>query len=94
MKAIIFCYEDVDAGVGANDLVLRAKVCFCGNDVPGGPIIDLGPDGNGLAINIAINALAGYPNAAEDALLARAVALGLPTLNRTDCLFPAYTRGS
>ena len=94
MKAIVLCYRDVDAGATANDLILRADVVFCGSDVPNGPISDAGPEGNGLAVAIDITALAQYPNRVEDALLARAVALGLPALARTDCLFPSYTRGA
>lgn len=92
-KAIVLCFEDVDAGATANDLVLRAKVAFVGPDVPNGPLISLGPDGNGLAVAIAINALAQYPNIVEDALIAEGTRLGF-TLARTDCLFPSYTRGA
>jgi len=94
MKAIVLGYRDCDAGAGANDLILLADVIFCGSDVPNGPISDAGAQGNGLPIPIAINALAQYPNVIEDALIARAAALGLPVLNRTDCLFPSYTRGA
>lgn len=94
MKAIVFFRADVDFGATANDLVLRADVVFCGSDVTGGSISDAGPDGNGLGIAIAINQLAQYPNNIEDALIARAAALGLPVLARTDCLFPTYQRGS
>jgi hypothetical protein len=94
MKAIVLCFEDADQGATANDIALRAKVCFCGSDMPNGAIIDMGPEGNGLALNIAINNLANYPNVIEDALIARAAQLGLPAVARTDCLFPTYQRGA
>jgi len=35
-KAIVLCYEDVDAGATANDLILLAKVVFTGTGVPNG----------------------------------------------------------
>lgn len=96
MKAIVLCFKDVDPGAAANELVLRAEVVFTGTEVeiPGRVRSDLGPDGNGLAIAINITALAQYPNVIEDALIARASALGLPVLARTDCLFPTYQRGA
>lgn len=103
MKAIVLCYRDVDPGATANDLILRADVVFCGTEaeIPGRVISDAGPEGNGLAISIAINALASYPNVVEDALIARvtqliaagSIAAGV-TLARTDCLFPSYQRGA
>ena len=103
MKAIVLCFRDVDPGAGANDLVLRADVVFCGSaaEIPDRVISDSGPDGNGLAISIAINALANYPNVVEDALIGRVAQLisagsinsGV-TLARTDCLFPSYQRGA
>lgn len=93
-KAIVLCFEDVDAGAGVNDLVLLAKVVFVGSGVPDGVISSLGENGNGVPINIAINALAQYPNNVEDALLAEATRLGVTGLTRPDCLFPTYTRGA
>jgi hypothetical protein len=93
----------VDPGAAANDLTLRAEVVFCGTEaeVPGRVLSDLGPSGGGLGIPIAVNNLAGYPNAVEDALIARVVQLVTDgriaagvTLARTDCLFPSYTRGA
>jgi hypothetical protein len=92
-KGIVLCYEDVDQGATANDLILRAKVAFVGPEVPNGPVISRGPDENGLAIAIAINALAQYPNSVEDALLSEATRLGF-SITRPDCLFPSYTRGA
>lgn len=94
MKAIILGYRDVDSGATDNDVVLRADVCFVGTGVPGGVLSDAGPSGNGLAIPITVTALNQYPNNVEDALIARAAALGLPVLARTDVLFPAYSRGA
>lgn len=93
-KAIVLCYEDVDQGATANDLTLKAKVAFVGAGVPSAPLISRGPDEGGLPIPIAINNLAGYPNAVEDALLAEATRLGVTGLTRPDCLFPSYTRGA
>ncbi len=93
-KAIVLCYEDVDAGATANDLILLAKVVFVGTGVPNGVISSLGELGNGVPVSIAINALAQYPNNVEDALLAEATRLGVTGLTRPDCLFPSYTRGA
>lgn len=103
MKAIVLCYRDVDPGATANDLILRADVVFCGTEaeIPGRVISDSGPEGNGLGIAIVITNLANYPNAVEDALIARVAQLitdgsissGV-TLARSDCLFPSYTRGA
>ena len=94
MKAIVLCYRDVDPGATANELILRADLVFAGSDVPGQAVSDSGPEGNGLGIPINITQLAQYPNNVEDALIARAVQLGLPVLSRGDCLFPSYTRGA
>ncbi len=93
-KAIVLCYEDVDAGATANDLILLATVVFVGTGVPNGVISSLGELGNGVPVSIAINALAQYPNNVEDALLAEATRLGVTGLTRPDCLFPSYTRGA
>lgn len=103
MKAIVLCYKDVDPGATANDLTLRAEVVFCGTEaeIPGRVFSDLGPEGNGLGIGIAINNLVNYPNNVEDALIARVselitagkIASGV-TLARADCLFPSYSRGA
>lgn len=103
MKAILLAFKDTDAGAGANDIILRAEVSFIGTlaEIPDRVISDMGPEGNGLAIPISITALAQYPNVVEDALIARVaqliadgkIASGV-TLARTDCLFPAYTRGA
>jgi hypothetical protein len=103
VKAIVLCFKDVDPGAGANDLVLRAEVVFCGTEaeVPGRVVTDFGPEGNGLGIAINIAQLAQYANNVEDALLARVpqlitagkIAAGV-VLARTDCLFPTYQRGA
>lgn len=96
MKAIVLCFEDVDPGPSAAEVVILAKVAFVGTDVPNGPIIDRGALGNGVPIPLNIGTITAtlYSNAVEDALIARAVALGLPTLLRTDVLLPTYTRGT
>jgi len=93
-KAIVLCYQDVDVGAGANDLILRAVVVHVGTGVPNGPLLSRGADENGVQVNIAINALAQYPNNVEDALLADATRLGVVGLARSDCLFPDYVRGA
>jgi hypothetical protein len=96
MKAMVLCILDIDPGASANDLTLLADVRFVGTEaeIPGRVLNALGANGNGVPIPIAINNLAGYPNAAEDALIAEAVRLGLPALGRTDCIFPNFTRGA
>jgi len=93
-KAIVLSYHDVDQGAGANDLILKCSVAYVGTGVPNAPLISLGAEGNGVSINIAINALAQYANNVEDALLAEATRLGITGLIRTDCLFPDYVRGA
>ena len=105
MKAIVVCYKDTDPGAGANDLTLLAEVNFVGTEaeIPGRVISDMGALGNGVPIPIVITQLANYPNAVEDALIARVaelkaenpprIAAGV-TLARTDCLFPSYQRGA
>ena len=94
-KAIVLCYEDADPGADDNNIVLRAKVAFVGSTVPGSPIIDRGPEGNGVPIPINIGSLtaANYSNAVESALVARASTLGFVIAN-TDVLMPTYTRGT
>ena len=94
-KAIVLCFEDVDPGVDDNNVVLRAKIAFVGATVPGSPIIDRGPEGNGLAVplNISTITAANYSNAVESACVARATALGFSIAN-TDVLMPTYTRGT
>jgi hypothetical protein len=96
LKGIILCVKDAEAGATANDLTLLADVVFVGTvaEIPGRVVNGTGPNGNGVPIVISLLNLANYPNNCEDALIAEAVRLGLPTLNRTDCLFPSYTRGA
>lgn len=93
-KAIVLCFEDVDQGATANDLILKAKVAFVGTGVPNAPLISRGADEGGVPIAINITALTQYPNNVEDALLADATRLGVVGLTRPDCLFPSYTRGA
>ena len=88
----MLCYKDVDPGAGVNDLTLYAEVVICGTEaeIPG-RVVSL----DRVAIAIAINNLANYPNVVEDALIAAAAGLTPPvTLARTDCLFPSYQRGA
>lgn len=94
-KGIVLCYVDVDPGVDDNNVILRAEVLFVGATVPGTPILDRGPEGNGVAIplNISTITAAAYSNAVEAALIARALVLGF-TIVATDCLMPTYTRGT
>ena len=93
-KGIVMEYVDVDPGADDNNVVLRAKVLFVGATVPGSPLIDFGPNGNGLPINWNIaGTAAAFSNNVESALAARATALGFSLLN-TDVLFPQYTRGT
>ena len=94
MKAIILSYVDADSGATDNDVILRASVLFVGSGVPGGVLIDAGPEGNGLPIAMNVTQLNQYSNNVEDALIARAVVLALPVLARTDVLFPSYSRGA
>lgn len=94
MKAIVLSYADADSGATDNDVILRASVLFVGAGVPNGVQIDAGPEGNGLPIPMNVTQLNQYSNNVEDALIARASVLGFPVLNRTDVLFPAYSRGS
>lgn len=103
MKAIVLCFRDADPGAAANDLTLKAEVCFAGSEaeIPGRVFNDLGPEGNGLGFTLSFAAIAQYPNVIEDALIARVgqlitegkIANGV-TLARTDCFFPSYTRGA
>lgn len=93
-KSIVLCFEDVDQGGNANELVLLAKVAHVGSDVPGFAVISRGAAENGVPITISITAIAQYPNNVEDALIADAARLGLPVLARSDCLFPTYARGA
>lgn len=94
-KAIVLCIEDVDPGADDSNVILRIKVAFVGATVPNSPVIDLGPQGNGLAvpINIATITAALYSNAVETACVARATVLGFSILN-TDVLMPTYSRGT
>lgn len=94
-KAIVLGYVDADPGVDDNNVVLRATALYVGATVPGSPIIDRGPDGNGIPIplNISTITAASYSNAVESALTARATALGF-TIANTDVLLPTYTRGT
>ena len=93
-KAIVMCYEDANPGADDNNVVLLAKVMFVGATVPNSPLIDRGPDGNGIAIpwNITGTAAA-FSNSVEVALSARATQLGFSITN-TDVLFPQYIRGT
>jgi hypothetical protein len=94
-KAIVLCYEDVDPGVDDTQVVLRAKVAFVGATVPNSPVIDMGPEGNGIPIpvNIATITAANYSNAIEAACVARAAALGF-TIDNADVLMPTYSKGT
>ena len=94
-KGIVLSYVDVDPGVDDNNVVLRATVLFVGATVPGSPVIDQGPDGNGVPIPIAVSSLtaAAYSNAVEAAVVGRAAVLGF-TLANSDVLLPTYTRGT
>jgi hypothetical protein len=94
MKAIMLCIKDVDPGATQNEIVLRCEVNFCGSDVPGGAINTMGAEGNGVPVALNLNQLANYANNVEDAFIAEATRLGLPTLNRTDVLYINYQRGS
>lgn len=91
-KGIVLCYKDVDPGASANDLILYAEVVLTGTEaeLPGRV-----RSFDRVALNIAINNLANYPNVIEDALIALAAAqTPAITLARTDCLFPTYQRGA
>lgn len=93
-KAIVLDYVDVDAGVDDNNIILLAKVLFVGATVPNSPVIDMGSLGNGIPIPYNISGTASaFSNSVETALSTRATALGF-TINSTDCLFPAYNRGT
>lgn len=94
MIALVLGYRDGDPGATVNDVTLRADVLFVGAGVPGGVLLDAGPEGNGLPVPMNITALNQYPNNVENALIARAAALGLPVLARTDTVFPSFIRGA
>lgn len=91
MKAIVLSFNDVDPGPSAAEVVIQATVCFAGTDVPGNVTIT---DRVPVALNIGTITATLYSNAVEDACIARAVALGLPVLARTDVLLITYTRGT
>lgn len=93
-KAVVLGYPDADPGVDDNNIVLLAKVLFIGATVPNSPLIDQGALGNGVPIawNI-LGTAAQFSNNVEAALSARATELGF-TITATDCLFPAYNRGT
>ena len=94
-KGIVLQYVDADPGVDDNNVTLRACVLFVGATVPGSPIIDKGPEGNGIGVplNISTITASAYSNAVETAVKARATALGF-TLANTDVLLPTFTRGT
>lgn len=99
MKCIVLAPHDVNPGPTATEIVLLCHVRFCGSDIPGGVGVfsDSGPDGNGVPIPVQLTGItaASYSNAVEDAMIARAVAIGgLPVLARTDVFFPPYSRGT
>lgn len=93
-KAIILNYLDADPGADDNNIVLLAEVLFVGATVPDGPLIDRGAAGNGVPIPWNITGTAAqFSNSVENALSARATQLGFAVAN-TDCLYPAYSRGT
>jgi hypothetical protein len=93
-KGIVLEYVDVDPGADDNNVTLLARVLFVGATVPGSPKIDMGANGNGVAIAWNISGTAAqFSNNVETALVSRATALGF-SLAATDCLFPQYTRGT
>ena len=94
-KGIVLGYIDADPGADDNNVILRATVLFVGATVPNTPVIDRGPNENGIPIplNIATITASNYSNAVETALVARAAALGF-TLVNTDILLPTYIRGT
>lgn len=93
-KGIVLRYIDVDPGADDNNVTLLAEVLFVGSTVTGSPLIDRGANGNGVAIAWNINGTAAaFSNNVEAALANRATALGF-SLAATDCLFPAYNRGT
>ena len=93
-KAIVLNYLDADPGVDDNNIVLLAEVLFVGATVPNGPLIDRGPNGNGVAIPYNITGTASaFSNSVETSLSARATQLGF-SIGNTDVLFPAYNRGT
>lgn len=91
-KAVVLCYEDIDPGATANELVVYAKAVIVG---PVGEIPDRVANIDRLAIPMNVTSLAGFANNVEDALIAAAAALTPSvTLARGDCLFPSYQRGA
>lgn len=93
-KAVVLDYVDADPGADDSNVILRAKVLFVGATVPGSPIIDMGPEGNGLEIPWSVTAnLATFSNSVETAVSARATALGFSLAN-TDIFFPSFNRGT
>lgn len=93
-KGVVLRYVDIDPGADDNNVVLRAEVLFVGSTVPGSPVVDLGPEGNGVPIPWDITATATqFSNSVETAIKSRATALGF-TLANNDVLFPAYSRGT
>ena len=93
-KAVVLEYVDADPGADDNNVILLARVLFIGATVPNSPVIDMGPNQNGVPIPWNINGtVAQFSNNAEAALASRATALGF-TITATDVLFPSYTRGT
>ena len=94
-KGIVLDYVDVDPGADDVHIVLLARVLFVGATVPGSPLIDMGPNENGVPVPLTITGLTAtiYSNAVEAAVTARATQLGF-SLTNTDVLMPTYTRGT
>jgi hypothetical protein len=91
-KGIVLCYDDIDPGATANELIVYAKVRITGTAVE---IPDRVVNVERVPIPLNVTNLAGFANNIEDALIAAAAALSpAVTLNRTDCLFPTYQRGA
>lgn len=94
---VYFPIPDQDHGATADEIVMKAVICFSGSDVPNGPITSYGVNGNGVAvgpINLGTVTNTIFSNAVEDAAIAEANRLGIPPPARTRVFFQQWTRGT
>lgn len=97
IACVYFNTPDQDAGPTADEIIMKATVCFNGTDVPGGPITGRGANDAGVPvgpINLATITNALFSNAVEDAAIAEATRLGIPAPARTRVFFQQWTRGA
>src|SRR5687768_8697030 len=94
---VFFNRPDQDQGASADEIVMKADICFSGADVPNGPVTGSGASGGGVPvgpINLGTVTNAIFSNAVEDAAIAEANRLGIPAPARTRVFFHQFTRGA